>query len=81
MKQSQGFPRVARRNVQLREWPTIVKPCCESKKEFQELLGDYVEELISLSHLHYASNRYPLLLMFQGMDAAEGMKRSWRICR
>jgi hypothetical protein len=29
------------------KWPTIVKPCCESKKEYQELLGEHVEELIS----------------------------------
>ena len=28
-----------------------------------------MEELSSLQHLHYASNRYALLLIFQGMDA------------
>jgi hypothetical protein len=48
MKQSQRVSCAARRNVQLREWPTIVKPCCESKKEYQEVLGEHVEELISL---------------------------------
>src|ERR1035437_2603526 len=56
--------------VKLREWPTIVKPFCESKKEYQELLEAHVAELSSLQRLHYASNRYALLLIFQGMDAA-----------
>ena len=56
--------------VKLREWPTIVKPFCKSKKQYQELLEEHVEELSSLQHLHYASNRYALLLIFQGMDAA-----------
>jgi PPK2 family polyphosphate:nucleotide phosphotransferase len=56
--------------VKLRELPTIVKPFCKSKKRYQELLGEHVEELSSLQQLHYASNRYALLLIFQGMDAA-----------
>jgi PPK2 family polyphosphate:nucleotide phosphotransferase len=56
--------------VQLSEWPTIVKPFWESKKDYQELLGKHVEKLSSLQQLHYASNRYALLLVFQGMDAA-----------
>ena len=56
--------------VQLSEWPTIVKPFCKSKKDYQELLGEHVQELSSLQHLHYASNRYALLLIFQGMDAS-----------
>ena len=55
--------------VQLTKWPTIVKPFCKSKKEYRELLREHVEELSSLQHLHYASNRYALLLIFQGMDA------------
>jgi PPK2 family polyphosphate:nucleotide phosphotransferase len=58
------------KKVQLGEWPTIVKPFCESKKDYQKLLGEHVEELSSLQQLHYASNRYALLLIFQGMDAA-----------
>ena len=54
----------------LREWPTIVKPFCKSKKQYQELLEKHVEELSSLQQLHYASDRYALLLVFQGIDAA-----------
>jgi PPK2 family polyphosphate:nucleotide phosphotransferase len=56
--------------VKLSEWPTIVKPFCKSKKRYQKLLREHVEELSSLQRLHYASNRYALLLIFQAMDAA-----------
>ena len=56
--------------VKLSEWPTMVKPFFKSKKQYQKLLGEHVEELSSLQQLHYASNRYALLLIFQGMDAA-----------
>jgi PPK2 family polyphosphate:nucleotide phosphotransferase len=57
-------------DVKLAERPTIVKPFCKSKKDYQKLLGEHVEGLSSLQQLHYASNRYALLLIFQGMDAA-----------
>src|ERR1035441_8728992 len=56
--------------VKLSEWPTIVKPFCKSKKDYQALLEQHVGELSSLQQLHYASNRYALLLIFQGIDAA-----------
>ena len=55
--------------VKLKEWPTKVKPFFKSKKQYQKLLEEHVEELSSLQQLHYASNRYALLLIFQGMDA------------
>ena len=58
------------KNFDLREWPTTVQPFCKSKKVYQELLEKHVEELSSMQQLHYASNRYALLLVFQGMDAA-----------
>jgi PPK2 family polyphosphate:nucleotide phosphotransferase len=48
----------------------MVKPFCKSKKRYQELLAKHVEELSLLQNLHYASSRYALLLIFQGMDAA-----------
>ena len=47
-----------------------MKPYCKSKEQYQQLLEEHVEELSSLQRLHYASNRYALLLIFQGMDAA-----------
>jgi PPK2 family polyphosphate:nucleotide phosphotransferase len=56
--------------VKLKEWPTSVKPFYKSKKQYQKILGEHVEKLSLLQRLHYASNRYALLLIFQGMDAA-----------
>ena len=47
-----------------------MKPFGKSKKQYQELLGEHVEALSSLQQLHYASNRYTLQLIFQGIDAA-----------
>jgi PPK2 family polyphosphate:nucleotide phosphotransferase len=55
--------------VKLREWATIVKPFFKSKKQYQEVLEEHVAKLSSLQQLLYASNRYALLLIFQGMDA------------
>jgi PPK2 family polyphosphate:nucleotide phosphotransferase len=56
--------------VALGKWPTIVKPFYKSKKEYQQLLEEHVEELSSLQRIYYASNRHALLLIFQAMDAA-----------
>ncbi len=56
--------------IKLDGWPTAVKPFCKSKKAYQKLLEERAEELSALQRLHYASNRYALLLIFQGMDAA-----------
>ncbi len=56
--------------VKLRNWPTLVKPVYSSKRQYRRLLKDHVERLSALQELHYASNRYALLLIFQGMDAA-----------
>jgi len=57
------------KKFQLKEWPTRVKPFYHSKKQYETLLGEHVEGLSSLQQLHFASNRYALLLIFQGMDA------------
>lgn len=56
--------------VNLTEWPTTIEPFCKSKKQYRKLLEEHVEALYSLQRLHYASSRYSLLLIFQGMDAA-----------
>ncbi len=56
--------------VSLTEWPTTINPFYNSKKQYKKLLEEHVEELSSLQRLHYASSRYALLLIFQGMDAA-----------
>jgi PPK2 family polyphosphate:nucleotide phosphotransferase len=47
-----------------------VKPIYRSKKEYQKLLEEHVRELSWLQQLHYATNRYAVLLIFQGMDSA-----------
>jgi PPK2 family polyphosphate:nucleotide phosphotransferase len=57
-------------NVNLSDWPTVTKPFCKSKKHYRKLLEEHVSELYELQHLHYASHRYALLVIFQGMDAA-----------
>jgi len=56
--------------VKLNQWPTTVKPFCKSKKRYEKLLEAHVEQLSALQQLHYASHRYALLLIFQGMDAS-----------
>jgi len=56
--------------VKLGEWPTKTDPICKTKKEYNKLLNEHVEELSALQQLHYASNHYALLLIFQGMDAS-----------
>jgi len=57
------------KKVKLGEWPTTVKPICRTKKGYQKLLGEHVAQLTARQRLHYASDRYALLLIFQGMDA------------
>jgi PPK2 family polyphosphate:nucleotide phosphotransferase len=56
--------------MNLKKWPTSVKPVYKSKEHYQELLGKQVAELSSLQNVMYASDRYSLLLIFQAMDAA-----------
>jgi PPK2 family polyphosphate:nucleotide phosphotransferase len=56
--------------VKLNEWPTRVKPLCPSKKHYKKLLKAHIEELSALQQLHYASHRFALLLIFQGLDAS-----------
>jgi len=56
--------------IKLDECPTLGKPICKSKKKYKELLGDHIKQLSALQRLHYASDRYALLLIFQGIDGA-----------
>lgn len=56
--------------VNLKKWPTLVDPVYKSKKKYHKILEAQIEELSSLQRLHYASDRYSLLLIFQAMDAA-----------
>ena len=67
---SQDFLLRPGEKVSLKDLPTMVKPFFDSKKQYRTLLAEHVAELSSLQRLLYASNRYALLLTFQGMDAA-----------
>ncbi len=56
--------------VDLEKWPTKVDPVYELKERYQKLLEEHVARLSALQELHYASDRYAVLLIFQAMDAA-----------
>ena len=58
------------KKLDLAKWPTRVKRLYRSKQHYQHLLAKQVEELSELQRMHYAFNRYALLLIFQAMDAA-----------
>lgn len=56
--------------VDLARRPTEVKALYRSRKEYAQRLEEYVSELRDLQSVLYAHDRYALLLIFQGMDAA-----------
>jgi len=56
--------------VRLNKWPTLVKPVYKSRKEYRSLLDKQVSALSELQDMHYADDRYALLVIFQAMDAA-----------
>ncbi len=56
--------------VDLGKLATIVEPVYKSKDQYQKVLEEHVAQLSALQQLHYASNRYSVLLIFQAMDAA-----------
>ena len=58
------------KTVDLKKWPTLTKPFYRSKSQYRKLLQKHVDQLSTLQNLHYASNRYAVLLIFQAMDAA-----------
>lgn len=67
---SEDFQVKEGQKVNLKKWPTLVKPAYKSRHEYEKLLADQVAELSQLQQLQYASNRYAVLLIFQAMDAA-----------
>lgn len=56
--------------VDLAQWPTRGPELYRSKKDYKKTLESQVESLSDLQRIHYASNRYALLLIFQAMDTA-----------
>jgi PPK2 family polyphosphate:nucleotide phosphotransferase len=67
---SNDFRVLPRRSVDLAKWATIMKPAFKTKGQYRRILHDHVQALSSRQQLHYASGRYALLLIFQGMDSA-----------
>ena len=64
------FRAPAGKKVDLKKWPTQVKPIYDSKKDYHHALRKQVKELSELQRLQYAANSYSVLLIFQAMDAA-----------
>jgi PPK2 family polyphosphate:nucleotide phosphotransferase len=62
-------PRPGKR-VDLHDWPTLAKPLFESDDQYREILQEHVKGLAARQRVHYASARYAVLLILQGMDAA-----------
>jgi len=62
--------RVSPSEVDLHRLPTRVTADFKSKEQYREILHAHVESLSSLQQLHYASAKYAVLLIFQGMDSA-----------
>lgn len=56
--------------IDLKDWPTRIKPLCDSKECYERVLHDHVECLSKLQEQFYADDRYALLIIFQAMDAA-----------
>jgi PPK2 family polyphosphate:nucleotide phosphotransferase len=67
---SKDFRVPPNKQIDLKDWPTVVGPLFKSKKEYRRLLEAHVEGLSSLQELHYASGRYAVLLILQGIDSA-----------
>jgi len=67
---AKGFRVAEGDEVHLGKWPTKVDAVYRSKKQYRQLLNEHVERLSTQQQLLYADNRYAVLLIFQGMDAA-----------
>ena len=67
---SKNFEVKAGEKVKLKKWPTLIKPCYQSKEQYQELLSEHIRKLSAQQNLLFASNHYSLLLIFQAMDTA-----------
>jgi PPK2 family polyphosphate:nucleotide phosphotransferase len=67
---SKDFRVSAGKEISLGAFPTNVKSFYHSKDDYKKHLAEHVEKLSDLQNLHYASNQYAVLLIFQAMDAA-----------
>jgi PPK2 family polyphosphate:nucleotide phosphotransferase len=67
---SQDFKVPEGAKVNLKKWPTWVKPFYDSRAGYEKALHKQILEMRHLQNLLYAHDRYALLLIFQAMDAA-----------
>jgi PPK2 family polyphosphate:nucleotide phosphotransferase len=56
--------------VKMKSLPTKTESICGSKEEYKEVLDRHVKQLAKLHELLYGANKYAVLLVLQGMDAA-----------
>jgi len=56
--------------AKLKELPTRTKSICGSEDEYKDRLEQHVKQLAKLHELLYAADKYAVLLILQGMDAA-----------
>jgi PPK2 family polyphosphate:nucleotide phosphotransferase len=56
--------------LDLGKWPTLAEPLYLSPDHYRELLAQHAAQLDAQQQIFYASQRFSLLLIFQGMDAA-----------
>jgi PPK2 family polyphosphate:nucleotide phosphotransferase len=57
-------------NIKLTKTPTKIEPFYKSKKKYHAVLDEQTAALSNQQELLYGSDRYALLLIFQGMDAS-----------
>jgi PPK2 family polyphosphate:nucleotide phosphotransferase len=57
-------------DVDLKKRETRVDSVFESKAQYDAILAAHVEKLSVLQRMHYASNKFAVLVIFQAMDAA-----------
>jgi len=67
---SRDFRVAPGKKVDLKKWPSEVRPFYKSKDRYKEILAESKDHLAEQQDLLYASNRHALLLIFQAMDAA-----------
>ena len=57
-------------NIKLTKLPTKIAPFYKSAKKYRAILEEHTSQLSDQQELLYGSDRYALLLIFQGMDAS-----------
>jgi hypothetical protein len=65
------------KKVALKEWPTIMKPFCKSKKRYRKLLEQHVAELSSLQCLHYELVTFSKSGSIGGKNSHDLMSEPW----